>query len=105
MKTREVAQVEIWGLILNTFGSAESGALVALATTEESLRCWYEEQKLEKSEKIGELIYSFKENSPIRNYNPLYNWLSTNEDVFGHGFFSQWVNENELNQSVYRVDF
>ena len=105
MKTREIKQVEIWGLILNTFGSAESGALSALATTEDSLRVWYEEQKMEKKEKVGNWSYTFKENSPIRNKNPLYDWSPTSEDVFGHGYFSQWVNEDEITNNVFRVDF
>lgn len=104
MEIRETQQMKVYGLVLNTMGSAESGKLVALATNEQSLKDWYESQKLEKPENIKGWVYSFKE-GVIRDNNPLYNWQHRSQDVFGHGWFSEWVNINEINHSIFKVDF
>ncbi|HMG16562.1 MAG TPA: hypothetical protein VK590_13990 [Saprospiraceae bacterium] len=85
-------------------GSTESGQLVALATTEEALKNWYESQKLEKRETIDGWNYSFKE-GPIRYNNPLYKWKPESQDVFRHGWFDEWVNINEISKKPFRVDF
>jgi hypothetical protein len=105
METRDITQYKIYFLKLNTFGSAESGRIVACASNEEALKKWYDEQKLEQSEMIGGWVYNFKKESKIREYNPLYQWQPSNQDVFGHGWFSEWVNPLELRTDIYRIDF
>lgn len=103
MNIRDVTQIEIWGLILNTMGSAESGKLVAIASNEEALKKFYKDQLMEKPETINGWVYSFKE-GPLRNYNPS-GVQKASEDIFGHGIFSQWVNEDSIRGDIYRVDF
>lgn len=104
MEERIVKQNLIYFLVLNTFGSAEAGEVVACATSEESLKNWYESQRLENPETINAWTYSFKE-GPIRSNNPLHRWVRRNEDVFGHGWFSEWVDKGELRDNIYRIDF
>ena len=103
METRQIDQVKIYGLILNTMGRAEDGGLAAIAKSEDALKEFYQSQLLEKSERIDYWVYSFKEGA-LRHYNP-----SGTQDVAdnydGHGIFSQWVQMDEIKQSVYRVDF
>ena len=103
METRNIEQVKVWGLILNTFGSAESGRLVALASSEQAIKDFYLSQRMEKMEKIDGWNYSFKE-GPLRNYNPSGTQFAF-DDVFGHGIFSEWVNTDSIREDVYRVDF
>ena len=103
METRQIEQVKIYGLILNTMGRAEDGALVALASSEEALRGFYQSQLLEKTESIDSWSYSFKEGK-LRRYNPS-GLQDASEHHHGHGIFSQWVQRKNINQSVYRVDF
>ena len=103
METRQIEQVKIYGLILNTMGSAESGALVALASSEAALKEFYQSQLLEESERIGSWLYSFKE-GVLRSYNPS-GLQDASEHHYGHGIFNQWVQKEDIKQSVYRVDF
>jgi len=103
METRQIEQVKIYGLILNTMGRAEDGALVALASSEEALREFYQSQLLETSERIGSWCYSFKE-GVLRSYNPS-GLQDASEHHYGHGIFNQWVQREDIKQSVYRVDF
>lgn len=103
METRDVKQIKIWGLILNTMGAAESGNLVAVASSEQALKDFYYSQQMENTELINGYRYTFKE-GPLRNYNPS-GTQPVSEDIFGHGIFSQWVNEDEIRSDVYRVDF
>lgn len=63
METRTVEQMKVYALVLNTFGSAESRELVALASSEEALKNWYEEQKLEKPK-----VINFVEDYGFRKY-------------------------------------
>jgi hypothetical protein len=94
----------IYFLVLNTFGSAEAGEIVACATSEEVLKDWYQSQKLENTEVINGYTFTFKE-GPIRRNNPLHRWRQCNEDSFGHGWFSEWVQPDEIRDSIYKVDF
>lgn len=104
METRDATQIHIYALVLNTFGSAESGRMVAFATSEEALKNWYESQKLEKPINEDGWHITFKE-GPIRRNNPLYQWNHRSNHIFGHGWFDQWVNVGEIRQDVFRVDF
>jgi len=105
METRIIQQAHLYFLCLNTFGSAEAKQIRAVATSEEALKKWYDEQKLEQPINIDGWIYSFKEGSPIRTNNPLYSWRNCNEDIFGHGWFRDWVDLSDLRTDIYRVDF
>ena len=103
LETRTVEQVKVFGLILNTFGKAEDGRLVALASTEEALKNWHDSQMLEQPERIGRWLYNYKEGE-LRNCNPDV-WMHVSKHVFGHGWFVQWVNVDELRTDIFRVDF
>jgi len=103
LKTRTVEQSLVFGLVLNTFGSAESGKLVALATTAEALIDFYNREMLEEGEKIDGWFYSFKE-GPLRRYNPS-GTQPCSDDAFGHGIFSEYVNTDSIPTDVLRLDF
>jgi hypothetical protein len=47
MEIRQITEALLYFLSLNTFGKAEDAQIVAVATSEEALKKWYEEQKLE----------------------------------------------------------
>lgn len=107
METRSVQQARIYFLILNTFGRAEEGRIVAAAGSEDALKIWYESQRMEQSENIDGWHYTFKKESLIRHYNPLGNWANCNQDPFGHGWFDKWVvlSDGPLRDDIFRIDF
>jgi hypothetical protein len=103
METRTITQIKVYGLVLNTMERVESGALVALAVNEQSLKDFYKSQLLKKPKIIGNWVYNFKE-GPLRHYNPS-GIQSVYDSMFGHGIFSEWVEEQNIKKNVYRVDF
>lgn len=104
MKTRYEIQTELFFLVLNGFGKADDVEVVAVATNEDTLKDWYESQKLGERERDGRWVYTFKD-GPIRFKNPLHDWRNVNDDIFGRGWFSAWVNLSNLRSDIYRVDF
>lgn len=103
MERRNVNQVKVYGLILNTMGSAEEGRIAAVASSKDKLKEYYVSQLLEKGEWVSGWYYSFKK-GPLRHFNPS-GVQDANEDIYGHGIIFQWVNENEIREDVHRVDF
>jgi len=94
LKKRTVEQALVYGLMLNTMGSAEDASLVALASSEQALKDYFDSQLLDKGEKIGGWFYSFKEGN-LRNYNAGgTQWI-----------FSEWMNVEVIPTDVHRVDF
>lgn len=100
---RTVEQVLVHGLILNTMGAAENAALAAIATSEEALTEFYADQLMDEVERVNGWDYAFKV-GPLRYFNPS-GTQHRSEHVFGHGVFSEWVQEGEIDSEVFRVDF
>lgn len=101
METKDITQVKVYWLILNTFWRAEDWELVALSYSLEKLKEWYDEQLLEESERINWWSYSFKEDSILRNYNPW--WINSADSIFWHWYFSQRIEEWVIRSDMYFV--
>ena len=66
METREIQEVRIYVLVLNTFGAAETGEIVAVSDDYNRLVNWYNEQfNLEGKYRENGWCKTFKKGSSI----------------------------------------
>ena len=92
MKTRTVEEVRIYVLVLNTFGKAESGEIVAISDDYEKLVSWYKDQfNLEGTYREGDLLKTFKKGSLIEYNNPCRSIQLNDTYPFGHGIHDEWI--------------
>ena len=95
METRQINQVRIYVLILNTFGRAEEGIIAAISDDYDRLVNWYYQQlSKEYWRDDSGFWHSFKPDSPLVNLNPCFNLELNNTNHFGHGIHDEWINED-----------
>ena len=93
MEIRQVNEVHVYVLCLNTFGRAEEGTIAALSTDYNALVRFYNDQLCEKWRDETGFLHSFKKGSVLENLNPC-NSLELNQlSIFGHGIRDEWVRE------------
>ena len=96
METREVIEVRIFVLVLNSiYDCYEGGQIVAFSDDYNRLVNWYMNQLTNEPYRLEEennrYLRRFKNDSPLRNYNPP-NSLALNEtDRFNHGIHDEWI--------------
>ncbi len=98
METRDVitTQCRIYGLVLNNFGAAEDGEVVALPDDHDRLIHWYEDQFAEKPYRDGQWYKRFKPGSSIEWFNPCINLNVNDTQPFGHGIHDEWIDVERL---------
>lgn len=96
METREtkIIEVRVFVLVLNTFGSAEEGRIVAFSTDYNRLVEAYNRDLLPYDKGFRDEVgfyHSFRESSPFYNYNPCYTTDLNMLSPFGHGIHDEWI--------------
>lgn len=94
MECRTVTEVRLYVLVLNTFGAAETGDMVAISDDYDKLVNWYNDQFAEEPYRDGEWFKTFKPGSTIEWYNPCSTLELNNNYPFGHGIHDEWVTED-----------
>jgi len=99
METRTIQQILIYKLIMNPMtGRTEDSDLIAWSTERESLINWYSNQLESKQYLDGGWRKTFKKESTLEWYNPLYDLLYNLEEInsYGQGIQEEWVNEEHI---------
>lgn len=97
METREIQEVRIYVLVLNTFGAAEEGKIVAVSDDYNRLVDWYNEQfNPEGKYRENGWCKTFKKGSSIEYNNPCYSLELNNTYPFGHGIHDEWITLDEF---------
>lgn len=97
METRNVTQYHVYLLVLNTFGRAEEMGIAAVSTDYDHLVSWYHDQFAEsKWRDASGFIHTFKEGSPIENYNPCSSIVLNQLGCFGDGIKDEWVDQSSF---------
>lgn len=92
METRNIQEVRIYVLVLNTFGFAEDGEIVAVSDDYNRLVDWYNQQINPEGRYIENGWYkTFKKGSPIEYNNPCSSLELNNTYPFGHGIHDEWI--------------
>ena len=91
METRTVTQVRLYVLVLNTFGSAQSGEVVAISDDYHKLVDWYKSQFADESYIEDGWHKTFKKGSPIEFNNPCDCVELNNTNHWNHGIHDEWV--------------
>lgn len=100
METRQVTQIRVYVLYLNTFDRAEDGAIAAISTSYDDLVRFYNENLLSHEERYrdaGGMYISFKE-GPLQYFNPCGSLVLNDNEPFGHGIHDEWINEDVLHR-------
>ncbi len=100
METRMIMQCRIYVLVLNTFGRAEDGAIVAVSSDYDRLVQWYKKQFADERYVENGWHKTFKKGSPIEFNNPCNTLELNNNHPFGHGIHDEWVNEDFLRDHI-----
>lgn len=96
METRTSTQVRIYVLVLNTFGAAEEGEIVAISDDYNRLVSWYNDQFAQEGYREDGWYKTFKKGSPIEYNNPCATTALNETRPFGHGIHDAWVDLDEL---------
>ena len=98
-----VTEVKIYVLVLNTFGAAEEGRIVAVSSDYQTLIDWYKSQFADKPYKDGVWLKHFKPGSLTECNNPCRSMKLNDTYPFGYGIHDEWVAEHNLHtiQSEY----
>lgn len=92
MEIRTVEQVRIYVLVLNTFGAAESGIVVAVSDDYNKLVNWYKDQFDPEGAYIEHgWTKTFRKGSLIERNNPCSSLELNNTYPFGHGIHDEWI--------------
>lgn len=91
METRTITQVRLHVLVLNTFGAAEEGEIVAVSDDYNRLVSWYNDQFAQEGYREDGWYKTFKKGSPIEYNNPCANTDLNKTRPFGHGIRDEWV--------------
>ena len=90
--TRSITEVHVYVLVLNTFGAAEEGRVVAVSTDYNKLAEWYQEQFEPSGPYREDRWYkTFRKGSPIEYNNPCRSLELNNTRPFGHGIHDEWI--------------
>ena len=92
METRTTQEVRIYVLVLNTFGAAETGEIVAVSDDYNRLVDLYNQQ-INPEGKYRENGWwkTFKKGSLIEYNNPCSSLKLNNTYPFGHGIHDEWI--------------
>ena len=82
-------------MILNTFGRAEEGEVVAISDDYDRLVDWYLDQFADDSYRDEGFYKTFKKGSKIEYNNPCGSAVLNNLNHFGQGIHDEWVSEDE----------
>ena len=97
METRNIQEVRIYVLVLNTFGAAEEGEIVAVSDDYNRLVNWYNEQSNPEGKyRENGWCKTFKKGSPIEYNNPCSSLELNNTYPFGHGIHDEWIALDEF---------
>ena len=96
METRQITQVRLYVLILNTFGSAESGCIVAVSDDYQRLVTWYQSQFADEPYREDGWYKIFKKGSPIEYNNPCGSIELNDTNYWNHGIHDEWVLVDDL---------
>lgn len=98
METTTITQVKLYVLVLNTFGAAESGEVVAVSDDYQRLVSWYRDQFADEPYREDGWHKTFKKGSPIEYNNPCATTALNETYPFGHGIHDEWVELGELDR-------
>ena len=97
MEYRQITQVRIYVLVLNTFGRAEESRIAAISEDYQRLVDYYTSQLLSPEnrcrDKVG-FLHSFREGQ-LFNLNPCYSIELNNLDWYGNGIHDEWINMDD----------
>ena len=96
METRYIMQTRIYVLVLNTFGAAEEGEIVAVSDDYNRLVSWYNDQFAQEGYREDGWYKTFKKGSPIEYNNPCATTALNETRPFGHGIHDEWVKLDDL---------
>ena len=110
METREVTEVRIFVLVLNAiYDRCEDGAIVAFSDDYNRLVNWFIDQLADEPYRLEEennrYLRRFKNDSPLRNYNPPYSLALNETDHFNHGIHDEWIGLDNLDRTKNRFRF
>ena len=95
METRTIVEVRIFVLVLNTFGRAEEGRIVAISDNYDRLVNWYLNQFAEEPYREEGFYKTFRKGSYIEYNNPCSSTVLNQCNYYGQGIHDEWVSENE----------
>lgn len=96
METRQITQVRLYVLILNTFGAAESGNIVAVSDDYQRLVTWYQSQFADEPYREDGWYKTFKKGSPIEYNNPCGSVELNHTNPWNHGIHDEWISTEDL---------
>lgn len=96
METRTGAEAQIYVLVLNTFGAAEEGEIVAVSDDYNRLVSWYNDQFAQEGYREDGWYKTFKKGSFIEYNNPCHTTALNETRPFGHGIHDEWVKFDDL---------
>ena len=96
METRQITQVRVYVLILNTFGAAESGDIVAVSDDYRRLVSWYQSQFADEPYREDGWYKTFKKGSTIEYNNPCGSVELNDTNHWNHGIHDEWVLLDDL---------
>lgn len=105
MNIRTTKECQLFVLVLNTFGRAEDGRVVAVSDDYNKLVNWYSQQIVDKPYNDGGFHKVFKKGSPIEFNNPCGSLELNKTYPFGHGIHDEWVKLEELDNVKSRYNF
>lgn len=94
VETRIVVEVRLFVLVLNTFGRAEEGRIVAISDDYDRLVDWYLNQFAEDPYRDEGFYKTFKKGSLIEYNNPCRSLELNDIRPFGHGIHDEWVSQD-----------
>ena len=106
METREITQVRLYVLILNTFATAKSGRIVAVSDDYQRLVAWYQSQFADEPYREDGWYKTFKKGSPIEYNNPCVSVELNDVNAWNHGIHDEWIpieNLDEVRNSFFYV--
>lgn len=98
MNTRTITktEVQIFVLVLKTFGRAEDVEIVAISDDYERLVKWYEDQLAEEPYREDGWNKVFKKGSVIEYNNPCSSLELNNLDLYRCGIHEEWVDMDNI---------
>ena len=92
IRTQTTQEVRIYVLVLNTFGAAEDGEIVAVSDDYNRLVDWYKAQfNPNGCYREGRYVKTFRKGSDIEWNNPCRSLELNDTYPFGHGIHDEWI--------------
>ena len=95
-RTFTKTEVQIFVLVLNTFGRAEDVEVVAMSDDYERLVKWYKDQLAEEPYREDGWYKVFKKGSPIEYNNPCSSLELNILDCYKCGIHDEWIDINNI---------